>query len=78
MISSEVTKTTNESNTSVLRRFSKKVQGLGTIRLIRGLRYNSRPLSPFKKKKNALKRQEKRVEIEKLKKLGKIKDVVRR
>ena len=61
-----------------MRRFSKKVQSLGTIKLVRAMRYNARDLSPFKKKKNALKRLEKRDEYEHLKKLGKIKDVVRR
>jgi len=74
MISAEVTKATTESNASVLRRFTKKVQGLGTIRLVRKLRYSARQLSDFKKKKEALKRIEKRTNIDRLKKLGKIKE----
>jgi len=73
MISSEVTKNNNENNTSLLRRFTKKVQGVGTIRLVRAGRYNSRPLSEYKKKKEALKKITKRANTERLKKLGKIK-----
>lgn len=74
MISAEVTKTPTESNTSVMRRFTKKVQGLGTIKKVRKLRYSSRKLSDFKKKKEALKRIDKITSIERLKKLGKIKE----
>ena len=74
MISSEVTKNANENNVSLLRRFTKKVQGVGTVRLVRGNRYNSRPLSEYKKKKEALKKITKRATIERLKKLGKIKN----
>lgn len=78
MISSEVTKAQNETNPSLLRRFSKKVKDLGTVKLVRSLRYNNRTLSPFKKKKNALNRIAKREEMEKLKKLGKIRDGFRK
>ena len=74
MISSEVTKNANENNTSLLRRFTKKVQGVGTVKLVRGNRYASRALSDYKKKKEALKKITKRTNIDRLKKLGKIKE----
>lgn len=75
MITAEVSKQPNESNTSILRRFNKKVQGLGTIRKVRSERYAVRKLSDFKKRRDALKRLTKRATIAKLRKLGKIRDV---
>lgn len=68
----EVRKNPNENNMSVLRRFSRRVQESGIIRKVKGARYNERKDSKIKIKKSALKRMERRKEIEKLKKLGKI------
>lgn len=67
----EVSKNPNESNLSVLRRFSRRVQESGIIRKVKGSRYNERTESKLKVKKSALKRLERRKEIEHLKKLGK-------
>lgn len=75
MITAEVKKQANESGSSTLRRFNKKVQSLGTIKKVRKERYKIRKLSDFKKRKDALKRLEKRATIARLKKLGKIRDV---
>ncbi|MAG12859.1 30S ribosomal protein S21 [bacterium] len=68
----EVTKTTNESNVSLLRRFSKRLRSSGVLKRARSRRFASRPESRFKRKARALKRVIKTKEIEKLKKLGQI------
>lgn len=69
----EVKKNPNENNASVLRRFSRKIQESNIIQKVKGNRYNERKESKLKVKKNALKRMGKRKEMEKLRKLGKIK-----
>lgn len=68
----EVRKNPNENNSSILRRFSRRIQESGIIRKVKGTRYNVRVESKLKIKKSALKRMARRKEIEKLKKLGKI------
>ncbi len=68
----EVKKNSNENNASILRRFSRRVQESGIIHKVKGARYNEREESKLKAKKSALKRMQKRKEIEVLKKLGKI------
>ena len=68
----EVKKNSNENNASILRRFSRRVQESGIIHKVKGSRYNERKESKLKVKKSALKRMQKRKEIEVLKKLGKI------
>ena len=65
-------KNPNENNASVLRRFSRRVSESGIIHKVKNSRYNERKESKLKVKKSALKRMEKRKEIEILKKLGKI------
>lgn len=72
MIRIEVKRDTTESSGSALRRFSKKVQGAGIVRKVKGLKASERPLSHYKKKKAALKRLARRNEYERLKKLGKV------
>ena len=67
----EVKRESSESNSSVMRRFSKRVQGSGIIRRVKSLRAVERPQSHYKKKKSALKRLTRRAEYERLKKLGK-------
>ncbi|OGI89372.1 hypothetical protein A2911_01080 [Candidatus Nomurabacteria bacterium RIFCSPLOWO2_01_FULL_40_15] len=69
----EVGKNPNESNPSVLRRFSRKIQESGIIQKVKGSRYNTRKESKLKVKMGTLKRINRRKEIEKLRKLGKIK-----
>jgi len=68
----EVKKNPNENNSSVLRRFSRRIQESGIIRKVKGARYNLRKESKLKTKKSALKRLDRRKEIEKLRKLGKM------
>jgi ribosomal protein S21 len=69
----EVSKNGNENNASVLRRFSRKIQESNIIQKVKGSRYNKRKESKLKVKKGTLKRLERRGEMEKLRKLGKIK-----
>ena len=68
----EVKKNPNENNSSILRRFSRKIQESGIIHKVKGARYNERSESKLKVKKAALKRIVRRAETEKLRKLGKI------
>lgn len=72
MIQVEVTKNKTESTQSLIRRFTKKMQGSGLLKKAKKGRYHERPMSEFVKKKNALKKIEKKKEIERLYKLGKI------
>lgn len=72
MINIEVLKSPNENTPSLIRRFTKRVQGSRILRLVRSRKYSLRTLSKFKKKKDALKRINNRARIEQLKKLGKI------
>jgi ribosomal protein S21 len=69
----QVTKNPNENNASILRRFSRKIQESGIVRNVKKNRYNLRQESKLKLKRSALKRMGRRKEIEKLKKLGKMK-----
>ena len=69
----EVKKNPNENNTSILRRFSRKIQESNIIQKVKGNRYNERKESKLKVKKGTLKRPTRRKEIEKLRKLGKMK-----
>lgn len=67
----EVKKNTNESNMSLIRRFTRKMQESGIARKVRSIRYNERPDSALKMKEGALRRILKKAENEKLFKLGK-------
>ncbi|MDO8492647.1 MAG: 30S ribosomal protein S21 [bacterium] len=67
----EVVKNANESPTNLIRRFTKRVQGAGVLMRVRGIRYNQRPVSKFKRKKKALAVIAKKVLIEHLDKIGK-------
>lgn len=71
MTNVEVTKTGTESNLSLLRRFTKRVQGAGVLPRVRSIRYKFRRQSPFKRKMSTLKLLEKRTERVRLEKLGK-------
>ncbi|MBI2617951.1 hypothetical protein HYW58_00640 [Candidatus Kaiserbacteria bacterium] len=72
MINVEVTKNNNESATSLVRRFTKRMQGSGVLSRVRSVRYRTRPNSDFKKKKRALRKLERRAAYELLYKQGKI------
>jgi len=72
MINIEVEKNSNESNASILRRFTKKVQGSGILPRVRSIRYSGRKLSEYKVKIARLASLSKKAEIENLIKMGKI------
>ncbi|MEX0918594.1 MAG: 30S ribosomal protein S21 [Candidatus Paceibacterota bacterium] len=74
----EVKKGNNESNASLLRRFSRRVKSSGYVNQAKSRKYSERPKSDLKKKREALKRITKRELYEKLKKLGKIRDGFRK
>ena len=68
----QVKKNPNENNSSILRRFSRRIQESGIIRKVKSARYNIRKESKLKVKKSALRRIARKKEIEKLKKLGRM------
>jgi ribosomal protein S21 len=72
MINAEVSKTGNENALSLLRKFSRRVQGTGLMRRMRAGRYRSRPTSKTVKKKQALNRIAKRAVVQQLIKEGKM------
>lgn len=71
-VNAEVKKNSNENAISLIRRFTKRVQGTGVIPRVRSIRYSQRKASHFKMKKSALVVLEKRAAYEKLAKLGKL------
>jgi len=68
----EVSKNSHESPTSLLRRFSRRVQEAKIVIRGKKSRYFERAASKEKRKTQALRRIGKRAQIERLKKLGKI------
>lgn len=68
----EVSHTGSESSITLLRRFTKRVQTSGVLKRARAAGTSLRPLSPLKKKREAIKRITKRATYERDKKLGKI------
>jgi len=78
MIQVEVAKTGNENSMSLLRKFTRRVQGTGVVQHMRNHRYRSRSLSKFTQKKQALKRIKKREHFEQLLKEGKVSESPRR
>ena len=78
MVNAEVSKTGNESPLSVIRKFSRRVQGTGLIQTTRKRRYFERPMSKSVSKKKALKRIQRREEFRKLVKEGKAVETPRR
>jgi len=68
----EVKKNNNENAVSLIRRFTKRVQGSGVIRRVRSIRYSQRQPNQAKMKKSALVVLGKRKEYEVLEKLGKL------
>jgi ribosomal protein S21 len=73
-INAEVARTDDENNVSVLRRFTRRVQGSGVLNRVRGKRFFERTESHYKRKMHTLKKIEKRQEFQELVKLGKTKE----
>lgn len=73
-INVEVARTDTENNVSVLRRFTKRVQGSGVLNRVRAHRFFERDASKYKRQTNALKRIKRRETLNQLIKLGKAKE----
>tara|TARA_B100000745_G_scaffold210740_1_gene139582 strand:- start:2941 stop:3177 length:237 start_codon:yes stop_codon:yes gene_type:complete len=73
-INVQVEKNNNESNANVIRRFTKRMQGSGIVRRMRGNRYYSRTKSQNVRRMARLKKLDKKALYEKNLKLGKITD----
>lgn len=72
MINIELKRNMGENAMSLIRRFSRKMQESQIIPKVKGGRYSERPMSALAQKNMTIKRLARRVEIEKLKKLGKM------
>ena len=55
---------------SLIRRFTKRVQGAGIVRRVKGDRYHERPASRNRRRTSALRRVEKREKNAELERLG--------
>lgn len=71
MINVEVTRNQGENAMSVIRRFTRKVQGSGVIPRVRSLRFADRVQSHYKVKMKTLKTIRRRAEMTELVKQGK-------
>ena len=70
----EVVKNGAENNLSLIRKFTKRVQGSGVLPRLRSIRYSQRSLSEYVKKKKALKRLKRHAEVQEAIKMGKMQD----
>jgi len=68
----EITKSGNDNNLSLIRKFTKRVQGSGILSRLRSRRYSVRKLSEYVKKKKTLKKISERSRIRDLIKMGKM------
>ena len=66
----EARKKEGESSNSVLYAFTRKVKRSGILKEVRKRKFHDRPTSRIKRRLSAVHREEKRVEVERLKKLG--------
>ncbi len=66
----EVRKKEGEAGNSLLYSFTRKIKRSGVLKEMRSRRFHSRPTSRIKRKLSAIHREEKRVDVERKKKLG--------
>jgi ribosomal protein S21 len=78
MINVQVERNPNENNTSIIRKFTRRVQDSGVLNRVRGLRYYERAASTYVQKKKTLKKIARKDETDTLIKLGKMKVFTRR
>jgi hypothetical protein len=74
----EVVKSGTENNLSLIRKFTKRVQGSGVLPRLRSIRYSKRSLSEYVKKKKALKRLSRQKVVSEAIKMGKMQDKMSR
>ncbi|MAF59321.1 MAG: 30S ribosomal protein S21 [Candidatus Pacebacteria bacterium] len=72
MINVEVVKNGTENSTSLIRRFTKRMQGSGILPRMRKNRFYTRPASQFLKQKRAVRKIERREKYEEMVKQGKV------
>ncbi len=72
MTNVELKRNNHENAMSLIRRFTRRIQESGIIPKVKGKRYIDRPLSKLAEKNMTIRRIARRVEIERLKKLGKM------
>lgn len=77
MINVSVAKHGTENSMSLIRRFTKRVQGAGIIRRVKGARYHDRLKSKTKRKKSAIRRITKKETQAEQERLGLVKEVIR-
>lgn len=70
----EIRKQERETSQSLIRRFTRSIQQSGILLRARRARFKRREKSHDMEKRAALRREEKKKEYEKLKKIGKIED----
>ncbi len=66
----EIKRKENESASSMIYRFTRKIQQSGVLKEAKKRRFYSRGQSRLKRKMSAIHREERRVEVQKQKKLG--------
>jgi ribosomal protein S21 len=66
----EIKRREGESTNAFLYRFSKKIQQSGILREAKKRKHKSRPISKLKKRRSALHREAKKIEIKRAKKMG--------
>ena len=71
-VNAEVQKNESETAVNLIRRFSKRVQGVGLIQGLRKRRYHSRDKSRLVRRKHTLKVIKRREEVAELIKMGKM------
>jgi len=71
-INVEITKSGNDNNLGLIRKFTKRVQNSGILNRLRGRRYSQRKLSEYVKKKKTLKKLAEKSRIRELIKMGKM------
>ena len=74
----EVKKKNNESGASIIKRFTRRVQGSGILPRVRSIRYEERQPSDYTKKKKRLRSLESKKKYDLLYKMGKISGFGRR
>jgi hypothetical protein len=72
MINVKVKPNKSENSVSLLKRFSRRVQGAGILTKAKSIRFKTRAESSFTKKKGKLRKIEKRQKIEKMLKMGQV------
>jgi ribosomal protein S21 len=72
MINVEVERNNNENSVSLIKRFTRRVQGSGVLMRVRKNRFTERVKSPYVQKKQALKKLARKEKYDELVKMGKV------